>query len=99
MRGGSPQAAPRTPCPAGAVRTPGDLGTQWAGLVCGQKPPTLGFPRGEGGWSPPRVHSELGARGEQWIPAEPEPSPLQGPREEALLPPHPPRPTHTLEAG
>lgn len=95
MRGGSPQ----DPVSSRGCAYPGWPGDSvrrshlWA--EASHLPLTLDFPRGEGGWSPPRVHSELGAREEQWIPAEPEPSPIQGPRDEALLPPHPPAPpTH-----
>lgn len=96
MRGGVPRR-PEGPC-SGALRTQVAWGSpSEASVDRGPHCQVLGIPQGGGGGGriPPWLNSVLGAREEQWAPAELEPSPTQ-----CLKPlPLSPNPAHSLRAG
>lgn len=76
---------------------PGGLGTHRTRPLWTEAPTAecWASPEEEGGGNPTWLNSGLGAREEQWIPAEQEPSPTQCLK---LLPPQP-APLQSLRAG
>lgn len=95
MRGGAPRAArgPRAQGPC-TPWWPGDSPNE-AAVDRSPHCRVLGISRGGGEGNPTWLNSGLGAREEQWIPAEQEPSPTQCLK---LLPPQP-APLQSLRAG